>query len=184
MADLATATRKAALTARGGFAEVVLTPAPAASRLSLRAGADALSGLSAALGVTLPARPKTSALSGKRHALWLGPDEWLVIDESEGDLMAAAASSGTLHSAVDVSHRNVAVIVSGPGAEVAINSGCPQDLSLPIFPVGACSRTILGKVGDRTACASPRTRSASNAGGRFPPIVFGMLSEGAADAGH
>ena len=53
----------------------------------------------------------------------------------DADLMAAAASSGTLHSAVDISHRNVAVIVSGPGADVAINSGCPQDLSLAIFPV-------------------------------------------------
>ena len=27
-----------------------------------------------------------------------------------------------------------------------VNAGCPQDLSLAAFPVGACSRTILGKV--------------------------------------
>lgn len=181
MADLATATRKSALTARGGFSEVVLTPAPAASRLSLRAGADALSGLSTALGVTLPTRAKTSASKGKRHALWLGPDEWLVIDEGEADLMAAAGKSGALHSAVDVSHRNVAVIVSGPGAEVAINSGCPQDLSLAIFPVGACSRTIFGKVEivlQRIAEDTFRVECWRS----FSPYVFGML--GAADAGH
>ena len=35
---------------------------------------------------------------------------------------------------------------SGPCAADLLNAGCPQDLSLAAFPVGACSRTILGKV--------------------------------------
>ena len=34
----------------------------------------------------------------------------------------------------------------GPAAANTVNAGCPQDLSLAAFPVGACSRTILGKV--------------------------------------
>ena len=38
------------------------------------------------------------------------------------------------------------ISVTGPGAADTINAGCPQDLSLAAFPVGACSRTILGKV--------------------------------------
>jgi sarcosine oxidase subunit gamma len=97
--------------------------------------------------------------------------------------MAAAASSGTVHAAVDVSHRNTAVIVSGPGAEAAINSGCPQDLSLSIFPVGACSRTIFGKaeiVLFRTAEDTFRVECWRS----FSPFVFGLLAEGAEDAGH
>ena len=51
-----------------------------------------------------------------------------------------------LHSAVGISHRNIAIAVTGPAAAAAINAGCPQDLSLTAFPVGACSRTILGKI--------------------------------------
>ncbi|WP_018235659.1 sarcosine oxidase subunit gamma family protein [Ensifer sp. BR816] len=184
MADQAIATRKVPLAGlRGGSHAAVLTPAAPASRIALRAGKDAVPALSAALGVTLPQRPKTSASTGTRHALWLGPDEWLVIDEDGADLMGAAATSGSLHSAVDVSHRNTAIIVSGPGAEVAINSGCPQDLSLALFPVGACSRTIFGKaeiVLLRTAEDTFRLECWRS----FAPFVFGLLSEGAEDAVH
>ncbi|MBP2237403.1 sarcosine oxidase subunit gamma [Sinorhizobium kostiense] len=184
MADQAMATRKAPLEGlRGGSPAATVTPAVPASRIALRAPAESVSALSAALGVTLPVRPKTSASTAKRHALWLGPDEWLVIDEDGADLMAAAASSNALHSATDVSHRNTAVIVSGSGAEVAINSGCPQDLSLAIFPVGACSRTIFGKaeiILFRTAEDSFRVECWRS----FSSFVFGLLSEGAIDAGH
>ena len=146
-AAITTAARKPALAGREavgtGVKVSVLAPA---TRLSLRAPAASVATLSDALGLALPARPKTSAGSGTRKALWLGPDEWLVIDEAGSDLRAELASVAALHSAVDISHRNVAMSVSGPGAAAAINAGCPQDLSLAAFPVGACSRTVLGKI--------------------------------------
>jgi sarcosine oxidase subunit gamma len=47
--------------------------------------------LSKALGVKLPVKPKTSASTGGRTALWLGPDEWLVIDEAGKDPLADCA---------------------------------------------------------------------------------------------
>ena len=124
---------------------VSISAAPEANRINLRAGDDALAGLSKALGVTLPKKPKTSASKDRRHALWIGPDEWLVIDEA-GDPAADCAEVKAAHSAVDVSHRNTAILVSGPFAADVINAGCPQDLSLEIFPVGACSRTVFGKI--------------------------------------
>jgi sarcosine oxidase, subunit gamma len=145
MADLAI--RKLPLAGRhGGAAAVRLTPATPASRIALRGPPEALSVLSAALGLGLPARPKTSARTGGRSALWLGPDEWLVIDETGADLMAAVDSITAPHSATDVSHRNTAIIVSGPGAQATLSAGCPQDLSPEVFPVGACTRTLFGKV--------------------------------------
>lgn len=128
-----------------GGASVSIEAAPEASRISLRAGGTAVAALSKALGVTLPKKPKTSASKGSRHALWLGPDEWLVIDEA-GDPAADCAGVKTAHSAVDVSHRNTAIMVSGPAAADVLNAGCPQDLSLEAFAVGACSRTVLGKI--------------------------------------
>ena len=128
-----------------GGAVVTLTAAPEAFRVNLRAGAQAMAALSKALGVTLPKKPKTSSAKGSRHALWLGPDEWLVIDEA-ADPMGDCVKVKAAHSAVDVSHRNTAITVSGPNAADVLSAGCPQDLSLEAFPVGACSRTVLGKI--------------------------------------
>ena len=125
-------------------AQVSVTSAEPAFRLSLRARPDAVAGLSKALGVLLPVKPKSSETKGTRTALWLGPDEWLVIDSVKNP-MDDAAKAKALHSAVDVSHRNTAIIVSGAAAEATLSAGCPQNLSLAAFPVGACSRTILGK---------------------------------------
>jgi sarcosine oxidase subunit gamma len=167
----------------GGSATVRLTPAEPASRLSLRAKAEAVDALSAALGLTLPTHPKTSASASARHALWLGPDEWLVIDELANDLAGTVLAAGVLHSATDISHRNTAILVEGPGACVALNAGCPQDLSLTAFPVGACSRTVFGKaeiVLYRTGAETFRVECWRS----FSPYVAGLLKAGAEDAGH
>ena len=119
---------------------------PPAERISLRAPSGSVAALSKALGVGLPPKPKNSATTDGRTALWLGPDEWLVIDEAGKDPLADCAGVKALHSAVGISHRNIAIAVSGPAAATTVNAGCPQDLSLTAFPVGACSRTVLGKI--------------------------------------
>ncbi len=164
-----------------GSQNAMLSQAAPATRISLRVRSEDVSALSSALGVDLPVKPKTSTYANGRTALWLGPDEWLVIDEGESGLMTAAANSGALHSATDVSHRNTAIIVSGPGAAAAINAGCAQDLSLDVFPVGACSRTLLGKVEIvllRTAEDAFRVEVWRS----FSDYAFGLLAEGARDA--
>jgi sarcosine oxidase subunit gamma len=164
-----------------GAKNVRLAVLQPAHRISLRAPAASLDALSKALGLTLPVAPKTSASEGKRSALWLGPDEWLVIDDGAKDPFADCAGVKTLHSAVDISHRNVAISVTGPAAAATINAGCPQDLSLAAFPVGACSRTILGKaeiVLFRTAENAFRVECWRS----FSDYVFAFLIEAARDA--
>ncbi|MDX8465183.1 sarcosine oxidase subunit gamma [Mesorhizobium sp. VK23B] len=156
---------------------------PPAERISLRAPEASLAALSKALSVTLPAKPKSSATKGGRTVLWLGPDEWLVVDEAGNDPLADCAKVSALHSAVGISHRNVAISVAGPAAAVTVNSGCPQDLSLEAFPVGAASRTILGKaeiVLLRTAEDTFRVECWRS----FSDYVFTLLSEAASDAAH
>jgi sarcosine oxidase subunit gamma len=158
-----------------------LATLPPAHRISLRAPAASAAELSKALGLTLPQKPKTSASKDSRTALWLGPDEWLVIDEGAKDPLEACVGIEVLHSAVGISHRNVAISVTGPGAANTINAGCPQDLSLAAFPVGACSRTILGKaeiVLLRTAEDAFRVECWRS----FSDYVFTFLTEAARDA--
>ncbi|WP_292015566.1 sarcosine oxidase subunit gamma, partial [Mesorhizobium sp.] len=162
---------------------VTLAVLPPAERISVRAPEASLTALSKALGVSLPAKPKTSAAKAGRTALWLGPDEWLVIDEAGKDPLADCAKVTALHSAVGISHRNVAFSVTGPAAAVTVNSGCPQDLSLDAFPVGAASRTILGKaeiVLLRTAADAFRVECWRS----FSDYVFTLLSEAASDAAN
>lgn len=180
MADMAYRTLPLS-TAFGGSSTVQLVAAPPARRMSLRAGAEAVSALSEALALALPQKPKTSASNGQRVALWLGPDEWLVIDEADSDLIGQAARSGALHAATDVSHRNTAILVNGPGAALALNSGCPLDLSLKAFPVGACARTLFGKIEIvllRTGEEAFRVECWRS----FSEYAFGLLREAAEDA--
>ncbi|WP_315925289.1 sarcosine oxidase subunit gamma [Mesorhizobium sp. SP-1A] len=177
-----TAERRPALAGREASAtDVKVAALPPAERISLRAPEESVASLSRALGVTLPKSPKTSATKNGRTALWLGPDEWLVIDEAGADPLGDCAKAKGLHSAVGISHRNVAISVTGPAAEACISAGCPQDLSLAAFPVGACSRTVLGKVEIvllRTAEDAFRVECWRS----FSDYVFTFLTEAARDA--
>jgi sarcosine oxidase subunit gamma len=182
MAELETMRRSALSGFHGGSATARLTPAPHAARASLRALADAVPAVSAALGVTLPTRPKTSVSANGITAMWLGPDEWLLIGPDGADFVGLAAKSGVLHSAVDISHRNIGILVEGPAARNAIASACPHDLTDASFPVGACTRTVFGKmeiVLFREGAESWRVECWRS----FADYCFGMLAEGVHDAG-
>ena len=131
--------------ARFAIGRASVEVAPPALRISLRAPETSVANLNKALGFALPQKPKTSSAKNDVHALWIGPDEWLMIAPEGSDMLAKLAKVTAFHSAVDVSHRNAGLLVTGAGAADVINSGCPQDLSLSAFPAGACSRTIMGK---------------------------------------
>ncbi|WP_432286964.1 sarcosine oxidase subunit gamma [Aminobacter sp. BA135] len=181
MAKVAIATRQPAHAGKSlgghGVSLKVLEPA---NRMSLRARPAAVAALSKAIGVTLPEKPKSSAVKAGRTVLWLGPDEWLVIDEAGGDPIGDCASVKGLHSAVDVSHRNVGIAVIGPNAADTINAGCPQDLSLAAFPVGAASRTVLGKV-EMVLLRTGEDAFRLECWRSFSDYVWGFLSEAARD---
>ena len=126
-----------------------LEPLPAAMRFSLRGGADARAAASRAFGLELPASACRAATGAGRAALWLGPDEHLLIaPESEAATVAdelAAALADRAHSLVDVSHRQVAFALKGPYAAWLLASGCPLDVDGAEFPVGMCTRTVFLK---------------------------------------
>ena len=125
---------------------VRLEPLPACERVSLRAGADLLEVIEERLGIELPKKPGAATASDETTAIWLGPDEWLLIGEPDSDIAGAVDKlAGLAVSAVDISHRNVAIRISGPKATLALNSGCPLDLSEEKFPAGRATRTILAK---------------------------------------
>jgi len=124
-------------------------PLPGAARHILRGGPTVRAAAEQALGLAIPATACRAASAGARAALWLGPDEWLLISgEHTGDATGAAlhaALGGLPHSLVDVSHRQVALELSGPDAPALLAAGCPLDLDPGAFPAGMCTRTMLAK---------------------------------------
>jgi sarcosine oxidase, subunit gamma len=144
MRDL-TAVRAAPFIAAGGPVQ----PLPPATRYILRGGPEVRAAAEGAFGVGVPARPCRARAQGGRAALWLGPDEWLLIAPEAAARVVAAALSAALdgrpHSLVDVSHRQTAFNVSGPEAALLLSAGCPLDLDESAFPVDMCTRTMLAK---------------------------------------
>ncbi len=122
---------------------------PAAARLSFRGREAAIEPAGAAFGVGLPRQACRFAAAGTRAALWLGPDEWILLapGESPAPLVETieAALTGLPHALVDVSSRSVGIELSGPRAAFVLNQGCPLDLALEAFPVGMCTRTVFAK---------------------------------------
>lgn len=127
---------------------VSLTPAAPSARFVLRS-ADATAAVGAAFGVAIPARPLASATAGNRSALWLGPDEWLLLAPAAQTAALyqtlTAALDGIAGALVDISHRQTALLIEGAKAAAVLNAGVPLDLSLAAFPVGMVTRTIFEK---------------------------------------
>jgi sarcosine oxidase subunit gamma len=126
--------------------KVLIKPGEAHTRISLRAGEEQIEAVNQVLSMSLPDKPKSSNSRGERIAMWLGPDEWLILDNEDSNIKDLPSDlAHTLCSAVDISHRNTSISLIGANSADVINAGCPQDLSLDNFPVGGCSRTVLGK---------------------------------------
>ncbi len=126
-----------------------LSEAPSAARFILRGGEGARVACGIAFGAEPPTTLGPAGEGSGRAALWLGPDEWLMIAEGAdaaplGEMLESVLD-GTVHSLVDVSHRQIGLVVSGPASVRALNAGCPLDLGLKAFPVGMATRTLFDK---------------------------------------
>lgn len=117
-------------------------------RAVLRCRAADIASVSERIGVGLPRQACRAARDGELSALWLGPDEWLLLNAAPADgwtSLLVGRLDGVLHSLVDVSHCSVALSVSGSRAEKILASGCALDLSASAFPVDMCTRTMFAK---------------------------------------
>jgi sarcosine oxidase subunit gamma len=130
-------------------ASALLRALPPAARHILRADAPVLSAAGDALGISLTLPACRASVYGTRAALWLGPDERLLLAEESSTAETEARLEQALldqpYSLVDVSHRQVALGIGGPHAATVLAAGCPLDLDPNAFPVGMCTRTLLAK---------------------------------------
>ena len=109
--------------------DVQLTLSPPAQRLIVRGDASGL-------GLAVPDACRAT-VSGERALLWLGPDEFLLLDPKE--------RIRQLPGTIDVSHRDIGIGITGPRAQWVINAFCALDLHHSAFPISMCARTVFGK---------------------------------------
>jgi sarcosine oxidase, subunit gamma len=128
----------------------VLAPA---TRFSFNGDAAARAAVTPIWGTEFSEEACRATVDSTRATLWLGPDEYLLLDTTANSPDAAAALfddlentlSGVPHALVDISHRQFSLEVAGPQASAILSGACPLDLDLSEFPVGMCTRTVLAK---------------------------------------
>jgi sarcosine oxidase, subunit gamma len=125
--------------------EVTAEPVPFLAQVSLRLDPT----LAHRVSLPLPLEPNTAWEDGPRAALWLGPDEWLVLGPPHGGTELAAELDATLadvhRSVVDLSANRVAIELGGPGRAELLSKGCPIDLHPLAWTAGMCAQTLLAK---------------------------------------
>ncbi len=98
-----------------------------------------------ALGFVPPTAPNTVDGKRDRYALWLGPDEWLVIGapDTQDKTVAAlrSALAGRVAAVTDVSEGRTVIRLCGPRARDVIAKGCPIDLHSRAFGPGRCAQS-------------------------------------------
>jgi sarcosine oxidase subunit gamma len=103
-----------------------------------------------AFGIAPPATPNRWVGRGDRAALWLGPDEWLlmaepgVADQIDQAIRTARPDDPWL-SVVDVSHNYSGLRLDGPAAREVLAGGCALDLAEAAMSADAVVQTLLAK---------------------------------------
>jgi sarcosine oxidase, subunit gamma len=122
---------------------------PPATRFAFHGEENARRRLESVWGIPFAETACRANARGSRATLWLGPNEYLLMDSAQDAPLDVNALESALsdipHALVDISHRQSALEISGPHAEVILSGACPLDLDIAAFPVDGCTRTVLAK---------------------------------------
>ena len=120
---------------------------PFLGKLILRARPEeAVEPLRAALGLGLPFDPLTSATSGDISALWMGPDEWMLVTTEDAltdcEAKARAALAGLHHQLVEVSDYYTIIAIAGPQARALLMKLTALDVHPRAFRAGMVAGSV------------------------------------------
>ncbi|TDW29447.1 sarcosine oxidase subunit gamma [Cryobacterium psychrophilum] len=122
---------------------------PLARHYNVRVAADAVGGtlLVALLGSALPTMASTWIETSVGTVIWLGPDEWLVVEGIgqvglEGRLRNAVIENDG--AVVEQSGQRVSFLVTGDAAGL-LTKGTSIDLHPAAFPAGTAVQSFLGQ---------------------------------------
>ncbi|MGI9451796.1 MAG: sarcosine oxidase subunit gamma [Geminicoccaceae bacterium] len=109
-----------------------------------------MSAVGRVLDLVLPTEPCASTRNGDVSALWLGPDQWLIISAREADTGLVTkldeALASVRASITDVSAGRVVFRLAGPNAIDVLAKGCPLDLHPSVVKPGYVAGSVLAKI--------------------------------------
>ena len=131
----------------GAQTRVTIRPVEDCARFILRIDPQNLAAASTVWGAGLPPSIGGLVSASGRIATCIGPDEWFLIaplaDRDAIESAFAELYATTIHSLVDVGHREVGIAVEGPEAVLALQASIAFDIAT--MPVGSGCRTIIDK---------------------------------------
>jgi sarcosine oxidase, subunit alpha len=100
-------------------------------------------------GIRLSVLPNRVTPCASGRALWLGPNEWLLVDHEPGTHHDQRSFQGTVEKlggvAVDVSSARTVIAVHGRRSRELLARGCSLDLATTTFRPGMCAQTLLAR---------------------------------------
>jgi sarcosine oxidase subunit gamma len=132
---------------------VVVRERPFLAQLLLRMTptAGGFAAVARELDVALPTVPNrlVPGTTPGRLVIWLGPDEWLVVDAGEPSAIERQLAGTTAPfggTVVDVSGHRTLLELQGPRVRELLAAGTSVDLHPRAFPVGMAVQTLLARV--------------------------------------
>ena len=100
------------------------------------------------LGAVLPTKPNTYVQNEKVKIIWLGPDEWMIINDQENELFIKLKNElGDLEASVtDVSENRTIIRLSGKKIMTLLSKFLVLDLEKNLGTQSSCAQTIFVKV--------------------------------------
>lgn len=134
-----------------GEAGVLLSERPLADHVNLRGDGASVEFLQVArttLGYALPTQPNTVAEGSNSRALWLGPNEWLLVAPLGAALAGTLAQGlvGRSFAATELGDARAVIGLAGRNARDVLAKSCPLDLHPKSFGPGRCAQTKLSKI--------------------------------------
>ncbi len=123
-----------------------------ASLATRRGQADRVAAVAKGMGLDLPG-PGRASLSAQYAALWLGPDQWLIMAAGDADQDIAGALEATFGPAASITEQTggwVCLDVTGPGLPALFERLCAIDTAA-IKP-GHGTRTVIEHLGCYVIC--------------------------------
>jgi sarcosine oxidase subunit gamma len=124
--------------------------------MNLRNSQDVSKIMSRHFGTALPEEANTFSVSGDRRALWLGPDESLLIcsDQDAAELHRTLSTQLTgQHFQLTLLSDALAVYnLNGPYVRDILAKGCALDLHFSVFRPGHCAQSSLDRAAATLMC--------------------------------
>jgi sarcosine oxidase subunit gamma len=143
----------------GGAAGISIAKVAGRTLINLRCEDTIKAKLEALFGTPLPAEPNKVVSMGTRRAIWLGPDETLLMIEEEQEaefMLNLKALLGTAHyAATPVSDAIKIFRLGGTRRLDVLAKGCALDLHPASFKQGDCAQSMLAHAAITLAADTP-----------------------------